>query len=221
MRWCTREAGRRDGKPPSGQMALVRPILQNPFPGHRRHQRRQGAFERRARQARSPRPDRRPAQFVLAGDRRRIRGAGAARAPRPRLRGAVALSGDSAKRRSARASQGTATIGAIVEAAAGGPPRQARSAPADASEPRSRLTAARQAGASPGCAPPSPPHRSIMLSGSSSSQVAAVSGCRVSHSALSQTAVASPPVVRLRRVGMGPNRLATWLKPGLCPQMRM
>jgi hypothetical protein len=206
MRWCTREAGRRDGKPPSGQMALVRPILQNPFPGHRRHQRRQGAFERRARQARSPRPDRRPAQFVLAGDRRRIRGAGAARAPRPRLRGAVALSGDSAKRRSARASQGTATIGAIVEAAAGGPPGQARSAPADASEPRSRLTA---------------PHRSIMLSGSSSSQVAAVSGCRVSHSALSQTAVASPPVVRLRRVGMGPNRLATWLKPGLCPQMRM
>ncbi len=143
MRWCTREPGRYR-RAPTGQMAVVRAILQNPLHGHRRHQRRQGASERRAGEARSPRADRRPAELVAAGHRRRIRGAGTPAAPRSRLRGAVSLSRDCAERLPARPSQGTTTIGAALAAPLGGPSRQARSAAADAPQPRSRLTGLRR-----------------------------------------------------------------------------
>jgi len=217
MRWCTREAGRGDGDPPPGQVAVARPVLQNPLLGHCSHQRRQGAPERRAGEARAPGSNRRSAQFVLAGNDRRIRGAGTAGAPRSRLRGAISLSGNSAKRRAPRPSQGAAAIGASFEAPSGEPPGQARPAAADAPAPGSEL----KVGSPWSSSGLSRAHRSIMLSGSSRSQLEAVSGCNSSHSALNQTAVASPAVVRLRRLGIGPRRLATWLKPGLWPQMRM
>lgn len=139
MRWCTREAGRGFGKPPSGQMAVVRAILQNPFPGHRRHQWGQGASQRRTGKACSPRPDRRSTQLVVAGGRRRIRGVGTAAAPRPRRGGANALPGDSAKRLAPCAFEGTAPIGAAVAAAERRPPRQARPPAPDAPQSRSGL----------------------------------------------------------------------------------
>lgn len=215
MRWCTREAGRGNGNPPPGQMAVARPILQNPLPGHGGHRRGESALERRAGEARAPGPNRRPAQPILAGNGRRIRGAGAAEAPRPRLGSPISLPRNSAKRRAPRPSQGTTAIGASFQAPPGGPPRQTRPAAADAPAPRSELAGGEPA---PGT---SRPHRSIVLSGSSRSQPEAVSGCSSSHSALNQSAVASPAVVKLRRLGIGPRRLATWLKPGLWPQIRM
>ena len=139
MRWCTREAGRGFAEPPSGQMAVVRAILQNPFPGHRGHQRRQGASERRAGEARSPCPGRRSNQPVAAGHGRRIRGVGTPAPPRPRRRGAVALSRDCAQRLAPCAFERTATTGAVGAATVRRPPRQARSAAPDAPQPRSRL----------------------------------------------------------------------------------
>ena len=58
-----------------------------------------------------------------------------------------------------------------------------------------------------------------MLSGSSSSQPFAISGSSVAQAALFQTAVARPAVGSSRGCGLGPKRLAIWLKPGLWPQM--
>src|ERR1700676_2110630 len=127
---------RKDRQSPHRQVAVAYPLLQDEKPRDGRDQRRESAFERRAGEACASRARRRSLEPLAAGNRGRVRGAGAAAAARSGRRGAIAVSRDSRERGAARQASGAAAAGAGVEAASGHASGQARSAAPDAAAAR-------------------------------------------------------------------------------------
>ena len=201
FRWIRRQ-------PPPGQVALVRALLQNALPRRGRDRRRQGAPERRAREAGAAPCASAIGSGFPTGHRRRIRSAAGCRERRgPAAEAAAQYRGDGreprAGARSGRNSSGSRT----KPPAPGGAPRQARAAAADAIAARTRLRLAQW-----------PIGR--LRSASSRSQLdARPPAAARSNRRRSRRRVARPAVGRPRRCGFGPKRLASWLKPGLWPQI--
>ncbi len=170
-------------------MAVACAILQNPLARHRRHQRRQSAPERRAGEARASGARRRSPQPVLQGIVAEFEVLGLPPAPRSGRRGAGAVSRDAERARSAgRICASSSKLAQL-----------SRPRPDSRPDKRDRRRLMRlqrdqilSAPRSAQVVPPDRPARSSRRSPAAASPSAA----------LCQTAVASPPVGRLRRWGL-------------------